>query len=64
MGDTTGREGEVSAELDSEIQDDEYVPRCPICGDKATFVDSMGTYWDGNAHRWRVQFEPIEESTR
>jgi uncharacterized protein YodC (DUF2158 family) len=28
-------------------------PKCPRCGEEATFRDSMGTFWDSNAHAWK-----------
>lgn len=28
-------------------------PRCPNCGDVATFKDASGFFWCGNAHWWK-----------
>lgn len=28
-------------------------PRCPKCGEVATFKDANGTFWDSSAHSWR-----------
>lgn len=28
-------------------------PKCPQCGDEATYQTPDGTWWDGNAHHWR-----------
>lgn len=32
--------------------------RCPKCGDAPTHQTPDGTYWDGNAHSWRLPKEP------
>ena len=29
-------------------------PKCPQCGEEATHLDPSGTYWDANAHYWRI----------
>lgn len=29
-------------------------PKCPKCGEESTFIDATGTYWDSNAHYWRL----------
>lgn len=30
-------------------------PRCPQCGEVATYQTPDGTFWDGNAHSWRAR---------
>ncbi len=37
-------------------------PSCPQCGDLATYQTPDGTYWDGNAHFWRVSEVPVQLS--
>lgn len=29
-------------------------PECPQCGEEATYQTPDGTFWDSNAHYWRV----------
>ena len=29
-------------------------PKCPQCGESATWQDASGAFWDGNAHYWRL----------
>jgi primosomal protein N' len=32
---------------------EQQLPKCPQCGDQATWQDASGTFWDSNAHYWR-----------
>lgn len=41
---------------DNELED-QYAPSCPVCGEKATFRDAMGVFWDSNAHHWIESFK-------
>jgi hypothetical protein len=35
--------------------------RCPKCGDLPTYQTPDGTYWDGNAHFWRLPSPSVTE---
>jgi hypothetical protein len=30
------------------------IPKCPECGEQATYQTPDGTYWDSAAHYWRM----------
>ena len=40
----------------------ERLPACPKCGEAATYQTPDGTWWDGNAHYWRVEDEGPTEN--
>lgn len=37
------------------------VPVCPQCLEDATYQTPDGTYWDSNAHHWRIKEQPNGE---
>lgn len=53
-----GSIGMATAEEDMEMASEN---RCPKCGDLPTYQTPDGTYWDGNAHFWRIA-EPVRPS--
>jgi hypothetical protein len=38
------------------------IPKCPQCGDEATYRTPDGTFWDGNAHYWRLPVQFLSAS--
>jgi hypothetical protein len=40
----------------------ENLPKCPQCGQEATYQTPDGTFWDGDAHHWRLQTALENES--
>lgn len=52
---TIGEKGDyylTVAQLDRLAMVQRDLPKCPQCGEAATFQDAGGTFWDANAHHW------------
>ena len=37
-------------------------PKCPKCGEEATYQTPDGTFWDSSAHYWRDASEKAAEA--